>query len=283
MDADAPAEAGGDARESAAPRTLSPLGYDLATIGVLWRRDVVRFFRERSRIAGALVQPLIFWLVIGAGMSPTFRLRGATGVGYLDYFYPGVILMVVLFTSIFATMSVIEDRHQGFLQAVLVAPGSRAAVVIGKSLGATTVALVQAALFVALAPFVGFSVGAIDWPLLAVVILCTSLSLSAMGFAVAWWLDSTQGYHVVMSVLLLPLWIVSGAMFPPPRAAWAQTALALDPMAYSVAGIRRALYGGAPPPGTILAGSSVWLELAVTIGCAAVGIAIAIAVCIRRR
>ena len=122
--------------------------------------------------------------------------------------------MVVLFTAIFTTMSVIEDRHSGFLQAVLVAPGSRASVVLGKCLGAGSVAFAQGLLFALLAPVAGFSLGAIDWPLLLSALALSCFGMCAMGFAVAWWLDSTAGYHVVMSVLLLPLWIVSGAMFP---------------------------------------------------------------------
>jgi len=138
---------------------VSRLAADLHVISVLWRRDLVLFTRQKSRIAGTLIQPILFWLAIGSGMAPTFRL-GSGGIGYMGYFFPGTLVMLVLFSSIFATMSVIEDRHQGFLQGVLVAPGSRASVVLGKSLASTTVALIQAALFVLLAPFAGFPLGA---------------------------------------------------------------------------------------------------------------------------
>src|SRR6185436_17519936 len=129
--------------DQAAPAARTKLGEELSTISVLVRRDLTRFVREKTRVAGALLQPLLFWLMIGSGMASTFVLPGARSVGYLEYFYPGVLVMVVLFTAIFTTMSVIEDRHSGFLQAVLVAPGSRAALVIGKCLGAATVAFVQ--------------------------------------------------------------------------------------------------------------------------------------------
>ena len=100
--------------------TRSAMQEELATISVLVRRDVTRFVREKSRVAGALLQPLIFWLVIGSGMSSTFVLPAARGMNYLEYFFPGVLVAVVLFTAIIITMSVIEDRHSGFLQAVLV-------------------------------------------------------------------------------------------------------------------------------------------------------------------
>jgi daunorubicin resistance ABC transporter membrane protein len=270
-------------RPTAAP-TPSLLRLNLATIAVLVSRDLRRFFRQLSRVVGALVQPLIFWLVIGSGLQSSFRLPGVDyrngGVGYVQYFYPGIVLLVVLFTSIFTTMSVIEDRHKGFLQAVLVAPASRAALVLGKTLGGVTIALAQAAIFLALAPLAGFALGAIDWPLLAALLLLVGVGLSSMGFAIAWWLDSTQGYHVVMSVLLIPLWIVSGAMFPMaggPR--WIAGIGRANPMAYAVAGVRRALYGGAAPG---VASQSAALELGITALFALVMVLAAVGVCSRR-
>src|SRR5207302_1582487 len=138
--------------------------------------------RQLSRVVGALVQPLIFWLVIGSGLSGSFRMQGADGVGYVQYFYPGIVMLVVLFTSIFTTMSVIEDRHKGFLQAVLVAPASRAALVLGKTLGGVAIALMQAAIFLALAPLAGFDVRAIHWGELALLLVLIGVGLSSMGF-----------------------------------------------------------------------------------------------------
>jgi ABC-2 type transport system permease protein len=274
----------------AAPAKLahpSLLALNLAAILVLVRRDLVRFFRQKSRVAGALGQPLIFWLVIGAGLAGSFRIPGATDVGYVQYFYPGVIVLVVLFTSIFTTMSVIEDRQGGFLQAVLVAPAARASIVLGKTLGGVLVALIQAALFLALAPFAGFDLRAIDWPLVFGMLLLTSVALSSLGFALAWWLNSTQGYHVVMSVLLIPAWVLSGAMFPQATAhGGLATLIRWNPVAYSVAGIRRGLYGGprfehlAAQVG--VAGSSTALELAIVAAFALIALALATRLCARR-
>ena len=261
----------------------SELAEDLSTIGVLVRRDCTRFVREKSRLVGALVQPLIFWIVIGSGMSSTFALQGARNVGYMEYFFPGVALMVVLFTAIFTTMSVIEDRHSGFLQAVLVAPGSRAAVVLGKSLGASTVALIQGSLFLLLAPLAGFDVLTIEWPLLLAALALSCFSLCALGFAVAWWLDSTAGYHVVMSLLLLPMWILSGAMFPAPGQGAMAWVLRLNPMSYAVSLVRRALYGGILPHGTGIVGSSALLELTVLGIFASLAAAAGLTMCYRRR
>jgi daunorubicin resistance ABC transporter membrane protein len=255
---------------------------ELDTLAVLVRRDLVRFFREKSRVVGALVQPMIFWLVIGSGMASTFVLPGARELGYQQYFYPGVVVMVALFSAIFTTMSVIEDRHSGFLQAVMVAPGSRASVVLGKVLGASSVALSQSALFVLLAPVAGFSYGAIDWPALVAALVLSCYGLCALGFAVAWWLDSTAGYHVVMSLILLPMWILSGAMFPAPASGVLATIEQLNPIAYAVSAVRGALHGGVAPNGTGVE-LGIVAELAILIVFGAASSALALVVCHRRR
>jgi daunorubicin resistance ABC transporter membrane protein len=271
------AETEAAAREAPAPAPApSALRLNAAAVGVLVSRDLRRFFRQKSRVVGALVQPIIFWLVIGSGMAGSFRMPGAQGIGYVQYFYPGIVMLVVLFTSIFTTMSVIEDRHRGFLQAVLVAPASRVALVLGKTLGGVAIALAQAALFLLLLPLAGFDVRAVDWPLCAGLLVGAAVGLSSLGFAIAWWLDSTQGYHVVMSVLLIPLWILSGAMFPIEGAArFIAVLMRLNPMAYGVSGIRRALDGAGSP------GSSL-VELGVVAGFAALALALATWVCQRR-
>jgi daunorubicin resistance ABC transporter membrane protein len=271
------------AEATAAVQPEAGVAYDLATVRVLWKRDLVRFFRQKSRVIGAMVQPLIFWAVIGSGFAPSFKIAGAEGVGYLQYFYPGIILMVILFTSIFSTMSLIEDRHEGFLQAVLAAPGSRMAVVLGKVLGGASLAAIQAVAILALAPLAGFPFGAIAWPMLIAMLILTSIALSAIGFAVAWWLDSVQGYHAVMSVLLLPAWIVSGSMFPMtngPR--WMHVLMAANPLTYAASGVRRALGGGALSRAIDNGSGSAAIELAVVGGVSLLAIALATAACAKR-
>ena len=254
-------------------RRPGPLAADVATALVLWRRDLVRFFRQPSRLAGALGPPVIFWFVIGAGMSGTFRMSG-TGTGYLAYFYPGVVLMVVLFASIFTTLSVIEDRHRGFLQTVLAGPGSRGALVVGKTLGSASVALSQAALFLLLAPAAGYPWRAVHWPLLFSALALAAVGLAALGFAVAWVIDNIQGYHAVQMTLLVPLWVVSGAMFPLPadRPGFAAV-MRWNPVSYAVSAARRAL-GGPDAPGA-LPGSAA-RDLLVLVLFAALALAVAI-------
>src|SRR5437016_10024575 len=128
----------------------------------LWWREIVRFYRQRSRVVGVIASPVIFWLVIGSGFGTSFRGAGAADQHYLSFFYPGALIMIVLFTSIFTMMSVIEDRREGFLLSVLVAPVSRSAIVLGKVLGGTTLATIQGIIFLAFAPLVGVHMGIID-------------------------------------------------------------------------------------------------------------------------
>jgi daunorubicin resistance ABC transporter membrane protein len=261
-------------------------------IAALVGRDLRRFFRQPSRVVGSLAQPLILWLVLGAGIGGSFQpgagvgsdvASGASGgVGYLQYFYPGVVVLTMLFTAIFSTISVIEDRHHGFLQAVLAAPATRTALVLGKTLGGVTIAFLQAAVLIGLAPLAGFSLAAIDWPLLLGALVLASVGFTALGFAMAWWIDSTQGYHAVMMVVLIPLWMLSGAMFPPSSGSRVLSALmAADPMTYVVSAARRGFHGGAVPAGLVPAGSA-GVELAVVAVFAVLAVAVAVALCRRR-
>jgi daunorubicin resistance ABC transporter membrane protein len=245
---------------------VNALAYDWGMIAGLWRRDLMLFLRQRSRLLGALLPPLLLWLAIGAGMAPSFAPDGGD-VGYLEYFYPGVIFMLILQVSISATMSVIEDRRQGLLQGVLVAPGSRSAMVLGKTSGSATVALLNAVLFVALAPLAGFSYSQISWPMLMLVLGAAALALTGMGFMIAWALDSIQGYHVVMNLVLFPLWILSGAMFPTHQLHPVMAGVVRwNPLSYVMSGLRRALYGSTPPPATELPWSTPALDLTVILG-----------------
>src|SRR3974377_2274595 len=121
----------------------------------LWWREIVRFYRQRSRVVGVLASPLLFWAVLGSGFGTSFRSSGAGGQHYLDYFFPGALIMIVLFTAIFTMMSVIEDRKDGSLLSVLVAPARRSVIVLGKVLGGATLATLQGLIFLIFAPFLG--------------------------------------------------------------------------------------------------------------------------------
>ena len=218
----------------------------LATFA-LWRRDVVRFYRQRSRVIGALGTPVVFWVLLGSGLGSSFRAGSPDEPvgGYLEYFYPGTLALILLFTAIFSTISVIEDRHEGFLQGVLVAPVPRAAIALGKILGGTTLALMQAGVFLLLAPLANISIGWASLPLMAVVLGTLAGALTGLGFMLAWVLDSTQGFHAIMNLFLFPMWLLSGAVFPPTGAAeWIRWVMLINPMTYGVSAIRGVLAGG---------------------------------------
>src|SRR5271157_1963489 len=152
----------------------------------LWWREIVRFYRQRSRVVGVIASPLLFWLVIGSGFGSSFRAGNAPGQQhYLDYFYPGALIMIVLFTSIFAMMSLIEDRKEGFLLSVMVAPVPRSAIVLGKVLGGTTLSAIQGMIFLIFAPFAGIHLEPLQVLLVAFVVFLVSFALTALGFAIA--------------------------------------------------------------------------------------------------
>lgn len=238
----------------------------------LWRREVVRFVRQRSRVVGAFATPVVFWLLLGGGMRDSFQLPGsARSVHYLEYSFPGMVVLIVLFTAIFSMISVIEDRREGFLQAVLAAPVSRSSIVVGKVLGSTTLALIQALVFLALGPLAGLSFTFGSAAACFGVLVIVSVGLSALGFLMAWPMDSTQGFHALMNLVLMPMWLLSGAFFPASGASpWLSWLMALNPLTYGVAALRHAMYTGTTQVSTNL--PSFALSLAVTVGFAVVAV-----------
>ena len=220
----------------------------LLPVLTLCRRELTRFLRQRSRVIGAFVQPLVFWLLIGAGFRASFQPPGVPGgTSYAEYAYPGILAMVLLFTAIFSTISVVEDRRAGFLQGVLVAPVARATIVLGQALGCTALAVLQGVLFLVLAPLAGLSLSMVSVLSVTGVMVAAAFGLACLGLAIAWRLDSTQGFHAIMNLVLLPMWVLSGAFFPAAGVpSWLGWAMRLNPMTYSLAAIRRCLYLGAP-------------------------------------
>jgi ABC-2 type transport system permease protein len=217
----------------------------------LWRRDVVRFLRQPSRVIGALASPVLFWFVIGSGLGSSFE------GGFLQYFFPGSLALIVLFTAIFSTISVIEDRQEGFLQGVLASPAPRAAIVLGKALGSTTLATINGVLFLVLLPLAGLSPGPVAIAMAIASIALLGLALSGLGLLIAWPMQSTQGFHVIMNIALIPLWLLSGALFPATGAAgWVQAVMRLNPLTPAVAIFRTLLTGEAGPG---VASSTAWV------------------------
>ncbi|QDS96156.1 Inner membrane transport permease YbhR [Roseimaritima multifibrata] len=216
---------------------------------MLARREWVRFFRQRNRVTAAVVQPLLFWLLFGTGLRGSFE--GAGGQDFIQFFLPGTVALIVLFTAIFATISVIEDRREGFMQAVLVAPVGRWPVLAGKVIGGGAIAWVQAVFFLTLV--YAFGTAPLSFSIFPLMLLLAVLALSmcGLGMIVAWPMDSTQGFHAIMMLGLMPMWLMSGAFFPVPAAgeeslAMGQTVLRwvmlANPLTYGLAEMRHLLY-----------------------------------------
>ena len=214
----------------------------LLPIVSLWRREIVRFYRQKSRVVGVIVSPLLFWLVIGSGFGTSFR-SGASDQHYLQYFFPGSLLMIVLFTSIFTMMSVIEDRDRGFLSSVLVAPVPRSAIVMGKVLGGTTLSAVQGLIFLVFAPAVGVHISVSNFMVVVLSVFLMAFALTALGFALAWRMESAQAFHAIVNLFLIPLWLLSGALFPVNGASgWIRWVMRLNPLTYGLDALRTALF-----------------------------------------
>ena len=246
-------------------------------------RELQRFLRQRSRLLGALATPIVFWVLIGAGLGRSFStdLMGGSA-SYLEYFFPGTFALIILFTAIFSSMGLIEDRNEGFLQAVLVSPASRSSIALGKIIGCTVLAVIQGALFLALAPLAGLSLGISQVLLTLGAAAILAFALAGLGFMAAWKLNSIQGFHAIMNLVLIPMWILSGAMFPAEGASgWMQVMLKFNPLTYGVALLRHAMY----PDGTIVgAQTPEWtLALGVTIAFGVVTLAMSIFLLSRKR
>jgi len=255
----------------------------IAAARALAWREIVRFFRQRNRIVGSIGTPLVFWLLFGAGLSSSFRMgAGPDQQSFLTYFFPGSLLLIVLFTAIFSSISIIEDRREGFLQGVLVAPIPRWAMVLGKVLGGTLVALVQGLIFLLLGLTLPLAVTPLAAIGLVLLLFVASLAITSLGTFFAWKTDSTQGFHAIMNLVLMPLWLLSGGFFPAPALAadanWSQwllgVAMRLNPLSYAVGGVRRLLVPAAEYPGAWVPGLTMsWL---VTLGFAIAAFALAV-------
>jgi len=211
----------------------------------MWLREVKRFFRSKSRIVGSLGQPLLFLVALGYGLGPVFQQAGQGN--YLDFLAPGIIGMSIIFTSIFNGMQVIWDRQFGFLKETMVAPVSRLSIMFGRTLGGATIATLQGAIVLVLTILIGFR--PVSWLGVApalVVMLLIALLFSALGMAVASVLRDMQGFQLIMNFLVMPLFFLSGALFPLNNVPAALLIIArFDPLAYGVDALRGFLIGQA--------------------------------------
>ena len=212
-------------------------------IYVLWLREVKKYSRSRVQIIASLGQPLLYLLVLGFGLGPVFQKAG--GGSYLQFMAPGIVGMAVLFTSVFSGIALLWDRQFGFLKETLVAPVPRIYVMIGRTLGGATVAMLQGALIVVVCLIAGFRpVSLIGIPLGFAFMALIAIVFAALGTSIGSSLQDMQGFQLIMNFLVLPIFFLSGALFPLnnlPKALGFVTKL--DPLSYGVDGLRAALIG----------------------------------------
>lgn len=261
----------------------------------LCRREWVRFIRQGNRVFAALGQPIIFWILLSLLLGSSFQMGSSSSplptspaaasseqspaavvplataehpaITYAQYFFPGTLVMILLFTAIFATISVIEDRREGFLQSVLVAPVPRWSIVCGKVLGGALIALAHAAVFLLLSFTLHVPLSIVTIPLVLIVLFLTGIALTSLGLAIAWPMHSTQGFHAIMMVFLLPMWLLSGA-FAPPSNVWALWIIRLNPLSYCLGLLRHILYwhaDAATQEDVLKDVPSAWLCLLITL------------------
>jgi len=214
-------------------------------IYILWLRQLKRYFRSKSRIIGSLGQPLLFLVALGFGFGPVYQKAG--GGNYIDFLVPGVISMGIIFTALFSGIEIIWDRQFGFLKETLVAPTSRLKIMIGRTLGGATVASLQGIIILVLSFLVGFRLdNMMLLPLALVFIFLIALLFTALGTAIASVLEDMQGFQLIMNFLVMPLFFLSGALFPleglPP---FLEVIARADPLSYGVDGLRGVLVNNA--------------------------------------
>jgi ABC-2 type transport system permease protein len=226
----------------------------LRAIYIIWYRDILRYWRDRWRLVASLAQPLLFLVVFGSGLSSALG-RGtvfgsAAGFTYIQFMYPGIIGMAILFTAIFGAMSIVWDREFGFLKEVLVAPIDRSAVAIGKALGSTTQAMIQGLILLVLAPFVGVKLSLLTVLELIPLAAILAFGLSSFGVALASMMKSLQGFQVVMNFLMMPMFFLSGALFPLTSSlpGWMTWLTRLDPASYGIDPLRRVVLSDSGRP-----------------------------------
>ena len=218
----------------------------------LWQRELVRFWRQKSRLLGVVLSPLLIWLLIGYGSAS------------LDKFFSGALVLTVMFSAIFSTITIIEDRREGFLLSMLVSPAPRTSLVLGKIAGSATLGWIQGLIFLCFAPMAGVHLNAAEVLPIVAVIFLISFTLTGLGFVIAWKMETTAGFHAIMNLLLLPMWMVSGSLFPVATAqGFVKWLMWINPLTYSISLLNFTLHLPGTWPGAM---ESLLVTLAFGLG-----------------
>ena len=263
------------------------LAAEIRTIGMVWERELIRFVRTRTRILSSFVQPILFLFVLGYGMT---TLVGSTaGFTFKKFVFPGIVAMSVVMTAIFSAISIVWDREFGFLREMVVAPVSRSSLVIGKTLGGSTIATAQGTIMLVLAPLIGVHLNAVLVGQVIGLELLMAAGLTSFGVFVASRIQRIEAFQVVMQLLLFPMLFLSGALFPlKGLPTWLAVLTRLNPVTYAVDPLRRVVFAvqKIPPPAAARFSTgvslfkttlTVWAEVGVFCVFTAVFLALAIA------
>jgi len=238
----------------------------LRAVRVVWRRELIRWSRNRTRILTTLVQPVLFLFVLGTGLAPL--LPNAGGLDFRTFMFPGVLTMIVLFTSIFSAVSIVWDREFGFLREMMVAPVPRSAVVVGKCLGGATVATIQGAILLLLAGLVHVPYNPLLLAALLAEMALTAFTMTSFGVMLASRMQQVESFQVVMQMFVLPMFFLSGSVFPlTGLPGWLDALAKIDPLTYAVDAIRRPVLSHvAHGAGSAFARPVVWGRWALPVG-----------------
>jgi ABC-2 type transport system permease protein len=235
-------------------RIIDPL-----PIYTMWLREMKRFLRVKARVVGSLLMPIFFLAFLGLPMSFASQIPVPEGVGYLDFLAPGIVGMTLLFAGTMSGASVIWDKEFGFLKEVLVAPVNRFSVILGRSLGGMTTAIIQALIIVGIAVAMGVQLSSVPGFLLAILVMIfTCATFTGFGLIIATKLGNLEGFMAIMNLIVFPIFLLSGALFPiQSMPSWLRYIMYIDPLTYGVDGLRGTLIGVAAFP--------LWLDFTVLI------------------
>jgi len=236
---------------------VAPLSEIWRGVWVVGYREILRFVADRSRLISSFAMPLLFLVIFGAGFTKTMG-NLARGVNYIQFMYPGIIAMTVLTSSLFAGISVVADREFGFLKEILVAPIGRTGIVLGKAAGGSLVALLQALVMLLLAPVLGVALSPKLILSLIPVVIVLSLGLSGLGVLIASFMQSQQGFQLLVQILIFPLIFLAGVFFPVNNVpGWMEVISKVNPLTYGVDAIRQILLGNAQGLGVTVLGQTM--------------------------
>jgi ABC-2 type transport system permease protein len=274
-----PGAADTDVEHPAPPAPEGALIRNLRTIGMVWRREIIRFRRTPARMVSGLAQPILFLFVLGAGIKPLVGENSAGGVDFQQFILPGVIAMSVLFSSLFSAISIVWDREFGFLREMLVAPVSRTSLVLGKAAGSGTVAAAQGLLLVAAAPIVGVHLDVLQIIEVIPLLVLLAFALTAFGIVIASRMQRMESFQMVMGLVVNPMLFLSGAIFPlDGLPTWLAVVTRLNPATYGIDPIRRVMLGESDAAPLTINGwvVPIWVEILIvlTLGVAMLALAV---------